>query len=1024
MLISDYCIRHPVFAIVINLILAVAGLYAFQHLSIRQLPKFELPNVSVMTVYPGASPEQVERQVTTLIEQAVASVPGIDLVTSESRAGLSQVQIRFRFGQDGTAVTNEIRAKVSQSRAQLPSTVQDPMVSQASLDATPVLYLTVSSAGHDPMEVTETVKRLLVPQLAAMDGVAQAQMLGERRYSMRLQLDPIRMAGYDITVDDVNAALRAQNVDLPGGEIRTDTRALSVIPETALTRPEEFAALVLRTYPGYLVRLKDVGEVAVAPEQVQSAIRFNGREATAVGIVAQSTANPLDVGNAIKGRLAELQASLPRGFALDVAYDGTVFIEASVHEVFNAVRDAVILVVAVICLFLGSLRSSLIALVTIPLSLLGVLGFMLAMGFSINIFTLLSVVLAIGLVVDDAIVEVENVQRHVDEGLDPVTASFVGSREIGFAVIATTLTLAAVFAPIGLIGGQIGALFREFAFTLAMAVIISGFIARTLSPMMCSRLLRQHGERSLARLVERRLEGLANGYARLLALALKARWLIALLALAGVVVGGMAAKRLPAALMPPDDQGMVTLQFDGPPTATIDYMQRAAAEAEAVFAAVPESRGALFILGSPKPYQAMAFLILAPWDQRTRSADEIARALQGPLAAIPGLRAGTLDANPLGGGTQRPVELVVRTTGSYEDLAAGMERLLTAARGNAALVEPAVTLAFDKPAFAVKIDRELAGDQGVPVATIGGTLLSLLGGNEASRFSWRGDMYKVIVELVKEWQGRPDAIENVSVRTADGSLLPLRSFVTVGETTGADSLEHHAGLRSAKLTAGLAPGASVAEAQAFLAEAARTTLDAGSRIEPQGQGAEAAKQGADAATVIVLALVFIYLMLAGQFGSFRDPVIVLAVVPLAVAGALMALAIVGGGLNLYSFIGFVTLIGLIAKHGILITEFANQLRERGFGRREAAIEAARVRLRPIIMTTVATVLGALPLALATGAGAGGRFQLGWVVIGGMLFGTFVSLFLVPAVYTLLSRRHPVPMVAPATQTQAAAQIAG
>ncbi|HLO78362.1 MAG TPA: efflux RND transporter permease subunit [Magnetospirillum sp.] len=1010
MLISDFCIRHPVFAIVINLILALLGLYAFDKLSIRQMPKMEAPVVVITTAYAGASPDQVERQVTTPIEAAVAAISGIDEVTSKSRSGVSTVQVRFRLGLDGVALANDIRNKLSAIRNQLPQATEAPTVNQVSMDAIPIMYLTLSSETRDPLEISALAKQEVAPRISVIDGVAQASLIGERRYSIRLQLDPVRLGAYGITIDEVAGALKAQNVDMPGGEIRSLTDRQSVLLSTSMASAEQFNNLIIGNKGGYLVRLGDIGKAVVGAESSDTAMRYNGRDVVAISVLPQSTANPLDISKEVRARLPHIMAGLPSDLKVEVAFDSTVFIKASVDEVFETIVIAVVLVLMVLFVFLGSPRSAAIAIVTIPLSLLGTLALMWVMGFSINTFTLLAVVLAIGLVVDDAIVEIENVQRHVDAGLDAIAASFVGSREIGFAVIATTLTLAAVFAPIGLVEGQIGMLFREFALTLAGSVIISGYIARTLSPMMCSRMIRPRSGRGLAAAIEHRLDALGHRFGRLLEKVLARRWLVTIGVAVSFAVAIVATGRLGFQFAPNEDQGYVLINMEAQTTATLAYLEEHAKEVEAVLSEVPEGRGALVMLGTPKTNVAVAYLMLKPWNQRSRTAQQIGQELAGKLVAVPGLRVSVLDTNPLGGANSHPIEATIRTTADYAQLAGAMSALLEKARNSPALLDPSSSLVLDKPQLLVTIDRDLAADQGVTVASLGNALLTVLGGSAASSFNSGGELYKVILELSKEWQGQADAIYNIRVRTAAGEMRSLRTFVDVVDTVGPDMLEHADGRRAATFTAGIAPGHTAREALMALQSAAAETLPPGIQLALGGDSGKAAKSSSSAALVILLGLVFIYFMLSAQFESFRDPVIILGVVPLAICGALVTLAVTGGTLNIYSMIGFVTLVGLIAKHGILITEFANQLRDQGLSREKAVVQAAAMRLRPILMTTLAAVLSAIPLAEASGAGAVSRSQLGWVLIGGLVYGTLVSLFVVPVSYSLLSPRVRKPLV--------------
>jgi multidrug efflux pump len=1020
MLISDFCISRPAFAIVINLVLALLGVAGLQKLAIRQLPEIDTPTVSVITSYPGASPEQVERQVTTPIEEAVGSIPGIDQITSESRRDTSFVQVAFQFGQDAAAAANEMRAKVSGVLDQLPAGIQPPVVAQQSIDAVPIMFLAFSSASMSALEVSDLVRRRILPQLATVPGIAQSQLTGERRYAMRIELFPLNLAAFDITVEDVVNAVRQQNSEIPGGQIRTASTVTDVLASTTLAEPDAFADIVLKSSNGSVVQLRDVGRIRVAPEDTTSSIRFNGRDAVAVGIVPQSTANPIEIAAAIRAMVPTLQQVLPAGIGIDVAFDASIYMQASVDEVYRTIAITVVLVILVVVLFLGSLRSSVITLVAIPLSLVGTGAFMYLAGFSLNIFTLLAVVLAIGLVVDDAIVEVENVQRHIDAGIDPIQASFLGSREIGFAVIATTLTLASVYAPVGLLGGQVGQLFREFAFTLAATIIISGFIARTLSPMMCSRILRPKSARSFGARVDRALGAASRRYGRLLQAALRHPWLALLVAAVVTGLGLAAAQRLPFELAPPEDQGYLMIRLEGPPTATLDYLEQESAALERVFADVPERRSSLVVVGSPSPNQVLAFLILRDWRERQRSAAEIGQAMLPALKQLAGSRASILDADPLGGQSGPAVQVLVKTTGSYDELRSALETLLERSRTIRGFVDPKTDLVFDSPQLRVEIDRARAADLGVAVDAIGQTLSAFFGDHDVSRFTWSGELYNAIVEMRSDLRGDPDAIDRIYVRAAGNRIVPLGQLVELERTVGPTALKHAGQLRSAGIEGGVAPGYGAGQVLTELEQIARTTLPSSMQLDYGGAARVLRQSSGSAGTVLGMSLLFIYLVLSAQFESFRDPAIILAVVPFTIAGALLGLAAAGGSLNLYSFIGFITLIGLIAKHGILITEFANQQRDEGQPFGDAVLRAAETRFRPILMTTVAMVLGALPLALATGAGAGGRRQIGIVICAGLTIGTLFSLFVIPVVYSLLSRKRRVPPVRPDLSAGAAA----
>jgi multidrug efflux pump len=1011
---SNFCIRRPVFTIVINAIVVLLGLWALTTLQVRQLPDFVMANVSVDTVFPGAAPALVESQVTSPLEQALAAVPGVATMTSTSRQGLSSIQLTFSVGVQPQDAVSDVRAAMGQVVGLLPAGALAPSVSQAASNAQPVLYVSFSDQRRDAMEVTDTVRRTMLPMLANIPGVAQNQLIGDRKYAIRIRLNTLSMAGHGVTVDDVTNALATQNVDVPGGQFRSQDQIISVLVSTALNRPDQFEQLVLRRgEDGFQIRIGDVGTAAVGPDTAANAIRYAGQTAVAVGVVPQSTANPLDIGKAVRAMLPALQAAAPPGMQVAIAFDTSIFVQASVDEVFKAVIVAVLLVLAVVVVFLGSLRTSIIALLTIPVSLIGAFLVMKMFGFSINIFSLLAMILAVGLVVDDAIVEVENVQRLVDGGMDPMAATFRGSEEVGFAVIATTITLASVFAPVGLVSGLVGQLFREFAFTLAATILISGFVARTLSPMLCGRLVRPKKPGGWAQRMDRMLEWLAGHYARLLRWLLRRRWLVAVLCVACIIGTAQVAGRIPAEEAPVEDDAYALIQLQGPTTASLDYLSRWAAEAEAAFRSQPEVVDALVLVGTPLPNQVLSFVVFRDWTQRTRSSTQITASIMERLSKLPGVSASVFSAGGLGGGAAgQAVQIVLRTNADYQTLAQAVDALRSAAATQATQVTNITSdLVMNTPQVVVEVDRLLAADLGVPVSSVGTTIQALLGGNRASTFNYGGAVYNVIVDLPQDLQGDPSALDRVYLRGRADSPVSLGSLVSASEVPGPAVLSHTGGQRSATIGADLRPGASAGDATDELIRIATAVLPATVRIEAAGGAAATAQGTSDLGTVFLLSLVFIYLVLSAQFESFRDPAIVLLAVPLAICGALIGLLWMGGSLNLYSGIGIITLIGLIAKHGILITEFANQLRDEGRDFEDALVEAAAMRLRPIIMTTVATVLGALPLVLATGAGAASRAQIGMVIVAGLTFGTLVSLFVIPTVYSLLSRRRRMPLVA-------------
>ena len=1018
MSVSSFCIQRPVFTIVINAIVVLVGLWSGLGMQVRQLPKMSMPNVSVSASLPGAAADLVEREITAQLEQALAAVPGVTAMTSTSQQGLSAVQLTFAESVDPQAAVSDVRAKVAGVQGLLPQGTTAPVVSQASSDAQPVLYLSVADAKRDAMEVTDTVRRVMVPLLATIPGVAQSQLIGERKYAIRIQLDPLRMAALGVTSDDVSRALATQNVDVPGGQLRSLNQVLPVLVGTALNRPDQFDQLVLRRgEDGFQVRIGDVGSAVVAASTAVNDIRFAGKTAVAVGIVPQSEANPLDIGRAVRALLPQLQAAAPAGTEVEIAFDTTIFLQASVDEVFKAVVTAVLLVLAVVVVFLGSARSSAIALLTIPISLIGAFAVMRGFGFSINIFTMLAMILAVGLVVDDAIVEVENVQRLIDDGLDPMQATFRGSEEIGFAVIATTITLASVFAPVGLAGGVVGQLFREFAFTLAATILLSGFVARTLSPMLCGRLIRAKPQRGWSRVVDRGLGWLARRYRTGLAAVLHARWLVGIAIILCIVGTGLVASGLSGELAPQEDDAYALLKFEGPTTATLEYLTPWAQAAEAAYKAEPDVASALVLIGVPAPNEVLSFVVFRDWSQRTRTSTQITASVMDRLARMPGVVPSVFSVGGLGGGPPgQAVQVSLRTNADYETLARAIGTIRTTAEVEAkSSTNVTSNLVMDTPTLVVDVDRLLAADLGVPISAVGGTIQSLLGGNRASTFSYRDGIYDVIVELPQSLRGSASGIDSIYVRGRGEKQIPLSSIVQVHEVAGPAVLAHTNGMRSATIGADLRPGADAGAASAELLRIAQAAAPASVKVGAAGNSSADAAGAQSLGTVFLLALVFIYLVLSAQFESFRDPVIVLMAVPLAICGALVGLRVMGGSLNLYSVIGIVTLIGLIAKHGILITEFANQLRDEGRAMEDALLDAATQRLRPIIMTTVATILGAAPLIVASGAGGASRAQIGMVICAGLAFGTLVSLFVIPVAYSLLSRpvRRPLPQPNPA-----------
>jgi len=912
-----------------------------------------------------------------------------------------------------------VRDRVARVRNNLPAEVDEPVVAKVEADAQPVIYLAFSSDRHNALEVTDIADRIAKPLLQNLDGVAEIRIFGARKYAMRLWLDPVRIAGFGLTPADVEAALRRQNVELPSGRIESRDREFNVVAETDMRTEEEFARLVIAQRQGYLVRLSDIGRVELGPEEERVIARFRGQPAVALGVIKQSTANPLTVSRAVNAALPDLPRRLPEGMRAELAYDSAVFIDKAISNVFTVIGEAVLLVLLVIFLFLRSLRATLIPLVTIPVSLIGAFAIMAALGFTINTLTLLAMVLAVGLVVDDAIVMLENISRYVEAGMKPFDAAIKGANEIGFAVVAMTFTLAAVYIPVALQTGRTGRLFVEFALTLAATVIVSGFVALTLSPMMCSKLLKANAHHGAAyRFGERVLDGLTRGYRASLRAALHARTLVLALGLLAGFSSWTFLQVLRTELSPTEDRGFVISIAIAPEGSTLDYTARYLERLEAAVASKPEVSRYFAVAGFPVVSQAIMFAGLVPWEERTVKQQQVVASLFGPYFANPGVLA--FPVNPPSFGqraTERPINMVLQTTGSYAELQAALDAMLAEARRFPGMLNLDTDLRLNKPQLRVLVDRDKVQSLGISEEQIARTLETMLGGRKVTQFKRDGKQYEVIVQVDKPDRATPSDLRGIFVRANDGTLVQLSNVVRIGETVAPRELNHFNKLRSASITATPAPGFTQGDGLAFLVEAANRVLPPGVQYDFDGQSREFRATSQGLIVTFVLALFFIYLVLAAQFESFIHPFTIMLSVPLAVAGALLALWATGQTLNVYSQIGLVTLIGLITKNGILIVEFANQLREQGRGVMAAVEEASALRLRPILMTTLATILGAVPLATAIGAGAESRQAIGWVIVGGMSFGTLFTLYVVPVVYTLLAggRRvaEPVGQVAPA-----------
>ena len=1015
MQLAETSIRRPVFATVLTMLIVLVGAVSFDRLPVREYPQIDEPVVSVTTTFSGASSEVIEAQVTKVLEDSLAGIEGVDVVTSTSRQERSQISVRFALTRNADAAAADVRDKVTRVRQRLPQGIDEPVIAKVEAESFPVIFLALSSDTHNALQLSEMANTLVKPVLQTAPGAAEVNVYGERKFSMRIWVDPDKLAAYRLTVQDVEDALRRSNLEVPAGRIESRQREFNVTAATDLQTAPQFGQVVIRTVNGLPVRIADVARVQEGPVEERSSVRLNGRDSVGIGVVRQATANPLDLSSGVRQLLTKLRADLPPGVAIEVANDNSVFIDRSIKAVFVTILEASVLVALVIFVFLRTLRASLIPLITIPVSLIGTFALMALAGFSINTLTLLALVLAIGLVVDDAIVMLENIYRHIEEGMAPFQAAIQGAREVGFAIVAMTMTLVAVYAPLAFAPGRTGRLFTEFALALAGAVVVSGLVALTLSPMMSSLLLRHNPAPSrFDRVMERILQAMNRGYERVLSWTLRQRWVVVVVMVGSAVVSWAVLADLKRELSPQEDRGVVLARISGPDGATLEYTNRYAKEIEGIGQTFPEFDRIFANIGNPTVAQGNVFLRAKPWEERTRTTQEMAREMTPRMSGLSGVTVFPITPPSLGQGfNQRPISYVIMTSDSYENLAKTVKEFTDELAKNPGFVQVDSDLRLNKPEIKLEVDRERAADMGVGVDLIARAVETMLGGRKVTRYKREGEQYDVIVQTNPTGRETPDDIEKIFVRGKGDAMIPLSALVTIREVVVPRELNHFGQRRAASITANLAPTYALGEALSFMDATAKKVLKPGYATDLDGISREFRKSSDSLTLVFVLALVFIFLVLAAQFESFIDPFVILLSVPLSMAGALLALKWSGGTLNVFSQIGLITLVGLITKHGILIVEFANQLRQQGVDTLEAIQRSAAQRLRPIMMTTGAMVLGAVPLALATGAGAESRQQIGWVIVGGMSLGTLLTIFVVPTMYTLLARKH-----APGPRTEA------
>ncbi len=1026
MQLAETSIRRPVFATVLSLLIVLVGAVSFNRLTVREYPKIDEPVVTVSVRYAGASAEVIESQVTKPLEDSIAGIDGVDVITSISRADQGQISVRFRLEKDADSAAAEVRDRTSRVRNRLPQAIEEPVISKVEADAFPVIQVGFSSESMTPLQINDLVNRIVKPRLQTVTGVADVRIFGERKYAMRVWLDSDKMASYRLTTQDVEDAIRRSNLELPAGRIESQQREFSVTSQTDLVRPGQFGEIVIKNVNGFSVKVRDVARVQEGAADERTAVRLNGRPAVAVGVIRQATANPLDLSKGVREILPKLRADLPPDMLVDIANDNSVFIDRSVRNVYSTIVEAVVLVALVIFVFLRTVRASIIPIVTIPVSLIGTFALMALAGFTINTLTLLALVLAIGLVVDDAIVMLENIFRHIEEGMDPFSASIKGAREIGFAVITMTATLVAVYAPLAFTPGRTGRLFVEFALALAGAVVVSGFVALTLTPMMCSQLLKHNPKPNrFDRTMERWLTGLSDRYGAALrwvvtkryrpansgiaghvaGFALQARWLVLAVMLLCAAAIALVLPTMKQELSPLEDRGVILANVNAPDGATLDYTNRYAQALEEMGKPFKEFDRIFANVGNPTVAQATVVYRTIDWDDRKRSTIEMARELQPKFNALPGVTAFPITPPSLGQGfRERPVNFVIQTSDSYQNLNTVVRQMLDEIAKNPGIVSPDVDLRLNKPELRIEVERDKAADLGVSVEVVAKAVETLLGGRNVTRYKRDAEQYDVIVQTQASGRSTPEHIDRIYVRGRNDAMIPLSALVKVRESVSPRELNHFGQRRSVSITASLSGDYSLGEALTFMNQTASKVLKSGYSTDLNGTSREFKNSQGALVIVFVLALVFIFLVLAAQFESFVDPLVIMLSVPLSMIGALLALKWSGGSLNVYSQIGLITLVGLITKHGILIVEFTNQLRAGGMEMIDALVKASAQRLRPILMTTGAMVLGAVPLAIATGAGAESRQQIGWVIVGGMSLGTLLTIFVVPTMYTLFARK--------------------
>ena len=1017
MILTDLSVKRPVLASVISILLIVLGLVSFGKLPLREYPNIDPPIVSVETSYRGASASVVESRITQLIEDQISGVEGIRHISSSSSDGRSSVTIEFDINRDIEAATNDVRDRISGLLERLPIEADAPSIYKANGGDEVIMWLNLVSDQMDILQLTDYANRYLVDRFSVIDGVSTLRLGGGKVYALRIWIDRQALASRNLTVSDVEAALRAENVELPAGSIESKERIFTVRLDRVFKTAEDFSNLVItQGEDGYLVKLGDVAKVDIGSEEERIMFRGNKEAMIGLGVSKQSTANTLEVARAANALVDKLNPTLPAGMHIKRSYDSSVFIEASIDEVYQTLFIAMVLVIVVIYLFLGSVRAMLIPAITVPVSLLATFIVLYALGYTINLLTLLAMILAIGMVVDDAIVMLENIHRRIEDGDSPLKAAFLGAREVAFAVVATTLVLVAVFMPITFLEGDLGKLFKEFAVTMSAAVIFSSVVALTLTPMMCSKLLKPADQDPwLVKQVDKMMNILSDWYLTTLKIGMKSPVLVSLVVLIAFAFSGFLLNKVPQEFAPQEDRGSMFLMVNGPQGASFEYIEKYMDEVEGRLMPLVESGEIKRLLiraprgfgGSSDFSNGMAIIVLEDWAER-RSANEIIVDIRSRLSDLAGIRAFPIMRQAFGRGVGKPVQFVIGGP-SYEELAQWRDIMIEKAKENHKLIGLDHDYQETKPQLRVVIDRERAADLGVSISHIGRTLESMLGSRLVTTFMRDGEEYDVIVEGNRENQSTATDMENIYVRSdRSQELIPLSNLVSIEEFADASSLNRYNRMRSITLEANLAEDYSLGEALDYLNDLAATYLPAEAVISYKGPSLDYQDSGSSMNFVFLLALGIVFLVLAAQFESFIHPMVIMLTVPLATLGALVGLWLTGQSLNIYSQIGIIMLIGLAAKNGILIVEFSNQLRDRGVEFQQAILQASTQRLRPILMTGITTAAGAIPLVMASGAGAETRFVIGVVVLSGILLATFFTLIVIPVAYSLFARNSSSP----------------